>query len=113
MRFKPGIAKSPIFWQKHGMAKGYWLHYLIGAALVLVAIASLRTAAARTVANYVVLTLLVSAVLLAAGIALAYDWLRGSETAAANPIQGRAETSDGKMTRKLRDSGTNFVGGRL
>jgi cell wall assembly regulator SMI1 len=80
------------FLAKHGMAKGYWLQYLIGAVCVLAAIGLAFVPQPRELLqNKVVLILLISVVAVAVGIALMYDWLKRSETGGAdgNEEQGR------------------------
>ena len=82
------------FLAKHGMARGYWLHYVIGAACVLAAIGLTFVPQPREfLQNNVVLILLVCAVGLAIGIGLAYDWLRKSETGGPD-TRGRGRSKD-------------------
>lgn len=78
------------FLSKQGMAKGYWLQYLIGAACILAAIGlSFVPRPRELLQNNVVLIFLVCAVVLAAGIGLVYDWLKRSETGGADRSEGQ------------------------
>ena len=63
------------FLASHGMAKGYWLQYLVGAASVLAAIGLSFVPQPRELfKNSFVLILFVAAVVVAVGIGLIYDW---------------------------------------
>ena len=64
------------FLAKHGMAKGYWLQYLVGATSVFAAIGLCFVPRPRELLeNKLVLIFIVASVVLAAGISLMYDWL--------------------------------------
>src|SRR5262249_31092160 len=65
------------FLARQGMAKGYWLQYLVGAASVLAAISlSFVPQPREFFKNSFVLILFIAAVVVAVGIGLIYDWLR-------------------------------------
>jgi hypothetical protein len=81
------------FLAKHGMARGYWLHYLVGAACVLAAIGLSFVPQPRELLQHnVVLILIVCAVVLAVGITVTYDWLRRSRSG-ADTSQGRGRAT--------------------
>lgn len=67
------------FLAQRGMAKGYWLHYVGIAALLVVGIVLLLAPAPRNLSdNNDLLIILVCVVAFAAGAVLVYDWFRKS-----------------------------------
>jgi hypothetical protein len=65
------------FLARHGMAKGYWPQYVVGAAAVLAAIGlSFVPQPRELLTNSFVVILFVAAVMVAVGIGLIYDWLK-------------------------------------
>jgi hypothetical protein len=82
------------FLAKHGMAKGYGLHYVVGAACVLAAIGlSFVPQPRQLLRSNWVLFLIALAVVLALGVGLVYDWLRKWKTGDADTRQGRSRTN--------------------
>jgi hypothetical protein len=81
------------FLAKHGMARGYCLHYLVGAACLLATLGlSLVPQPRELVQNKVVLTIFISAVVLAVGIGLMYDWLKSSGSGGADKSEWQGRT---------------------
>jgi hypothetical protein len=69
------------FLAKQGMARGYWLHYVLGTASVLVAIGLSFVPRPPALFDYrLLLVLFVTAVVLAVAIGLMSDWLRKIRT---------------------------------